>query len=191
MKRVLLTVLLSCLLSSTSFGHESDEAFFQIRVTDSTVEVEAEFPWTLRKALMNFNPSLARAKHKNEFEKTFTRYLKANLMLKDHLGKRLPYMHFIPVANDGHSHQSKYLITYAGTNPWKITNTLLFNVNKNQVNHHFFNRHGRTITRKTLRHQQHLEFHPHHLDLFRTLSLALPPLMYPCLWNSASYSFST
>ena len=51
-------------LSYASFAHEPNEAFFEITQKGNTTEVIAEFPWTLRNALIEFYPSLETANSK-------------------------------------------------------------------------------------------------------------------------------
>lgn len=92
------TVLLFCFFSlNSSFGyaHKTNEAFFTFIQKETTVEIEVEFPWTLRNALIEFNPLLENSTTKKEFENTFSNYIKETIILKDKNGKLLHYQEFI------------------------------------------------------------------------------------------------
>ncbi|PCJ96510.1 MAG: hypothetical protein COA50_06945 [Flavobacteriaceae bacterium] len=130
-------ILLSlvCVLHSSGFAHEANEAFFKIVQKENTVEIQAEFPWTMRNALLNFNPSLKNFSSKKDFENTFIAYLKANLILTNTQGNKLNFQKFVALENMGHSHQNIYLIIFKGNELHKITNTIMFNVFDNQVNY--------------------------------------------------------
>ena len=118
------------------YAHEPNEAFFAITQTKNTVEVLAEFPWTLRNALMEFNPLLENATHKEDFENTFVEYLTANLLLRDKGGNLLEYKGHEELENSGHSHQNQYRIRFQGKGLFEVTNTLMLNVYPDQKNHH-------------------------------------------------------
>ena len=130
------TLLLLFLSTKLLLAHEVNEAFFTITENGNTVEVEAEFPWTMRNALIAFNPSLEHATDKNEFESTFVEYIKTHLILKDINGNILEYLDFKQLENNGHSHQSNYLILFRGNKLHEVINTIMFNVNDNQENYH-------------------------------------------------------
>ena len=129
-------ISLLCLVMTVGYAHEADEAFFKLTQKEVTVEIEAEFPWSLRNALIAFDPSLATAKDKSAFENAFIAYLKANLILKNGNGKTFEFIGFTEIKNNGHSHQNTYVITYKGSDLQSVYNTLLFNINAEQENYH-------------------------------------------------------
>lgn len=50
----------------TSFcakAHEPDQAFFDFQEEEGTVVVTAEFPWTMRNALLAYQPSFGKSHH--------------------------------------------------------------------------------------------------------------------------------
>ncbi len=71
------------LIGSSLYAHKSNEAFFRVIQKESVIEIETEFSWTLRNALLNFRPELEQASNKVEYEKAFIDYLKVNLVLTD------------------------------------------------------------------------------------------------------------
>lgn len=135
MKKVLFLIGMS-LIHTVGMAHEANEAFFKISQRDSVIEIEATFPWSMRNALLTFNPSLETATNKRDFENTFIAYIKAKFILKDRNGVVLHYKEYKELENDGHSHQNRYLIMFIGIDLQEVTNTILFNVYENQVNYH-------------------------------------------------------
>ena len=131
------------------YAHETNEAFFKIVQKENSIEIRAEFPWTMRNALISFNPSLENSTDKKDFEKTFIQYLKANLILKDKNGKTLKYQTYQELKNDGHSHKNNYLIIYKGSDLFEITNTIMFNIYDNQVNYNTITINSKQVIFKT------------------------------------------
>ncbi|MFK5974074.1 MAG: hypothetical protein QM485_12455 [Flavobacteriaceae bacterium] len=129
-------ISLLCLVMTMGYAHEADEAFFKLTQKEATVEIEAEFPWSLRNALIAFDPSLATAKDKSAFENAFIAYLKANLILKNKDGRAFEFVAFTEIRNNGRSRQNTYVIAYKGSDLQSVYNTLLFNINAEQKNYH-------------------------------------------------------
>ncbi|MFK5856550.1 MAG: hypothetical protein QM503_10495 [Bacteroidota bacterium] len=138
-----------CVINTFGYAHETNEAFFNIIEKENTIEIQAEFPWTMRNALIAFNPSLENSTDKKDFENTFVEYLKANLILKDKNGDILKYQNYQELENNGHSHQNNYLIIFRGSDLFEITNTIMFNVYENQVNYNTITVNSNKITFKT------------------------------------------
>ncbi len=130
-------IFLLCVSAISGYAHDVNKAFFQITGKDGFTEVRAEFPWTLRAALVDFNPDLNNSSTtKVDFESTFLRYLDANLRLIDNKSNQLTVLDFTEIKEEGsHSHQSTYMITYGGTAIAEISNTVMFNIYDNQVNY--------------------------------------------------------
>lgn len=117
------------------FAHEPNEAFFTFSLKDSLIIVEAELPWSMRNALLGYNPELEKSATKQDFEETFFKYIKNNLTLKDKNGEILELQKIEELKTNGHSHQNNYLLTFKGGNLLEVTNTIMFNLYKNQVNY--------------------------------------------------------
>lgn len=145
------------LLGSNLYAHKTNEAFFRVTQKESVIEIETEFPWTLRNALLNFRPELERASNKLEYEKAFIDYLKGNLVLTDSQGNVLEFMKFEQMENMGHSHQNNYRITYMGTSFERIKNTIMFNIFDNQVNYHRIKANAASKILKTTKDQTTIE----------------------------------
>jgi len=124
-----------CLYSNLLVVHETNEAFFIITEKENTIEIKAELPWTMRNALIAYNPSLKNTTSNKDFEDTFIEYIKANLILKNNTGNLLKFKNYTALDNNGHSHQNSYLIVFSGSDLIEVTNTIMFNINKNQVNY--------------------------------------------------------
>ena len=138
-----------CFSSIFGKAHEANNAFFQIIEKGHSVEIQAEFPWSIRSALIQFNPSLENSSERKDFEKTFEDYIKVNLVLIDIHGDTMPFSGFSELPNNGHSHQNNYSINYTGENLSQIINTILFNVYDSQVNYHTYQFDGSEKTFET------------------------------------------
>lgn len=154
--RYLLIFILLTSFNICGHAHETNEAFFTIIQKKKTIEITAEFPWTMRNALIQFNPSLEKSTKKKDFEYTFVNYIKANLILKDKRGNLIKYVEYRELENTGHSHQNNYLLIFKGNGLKEITNTIMFDVYETQVNYN-------TITidsnRKTIQtHKEQISF---------------------------------
>ncbi|MEM7186264.1 MAG: DUF6702 family protein [Bacteroidota bacterium] len=116
-------------------AHEVNEAFFTIKKQGDQIVVETEVPWTLRNALLAFDPKLEHATSKQEFESTFFRYIQQNLIIVDAEGNIVPLIGFKELERSGHSHQNDLILWFGGTTVAKITNTVMFNIYDDQVNY--------------------------------------------------------
>lgn len=121
---------------SISFAHNASEAFFVVQQNENGLVVKAEFPWTLRNALFQYNPALEQAKEKVDFETTFFEYMAENLILKDEYGQRLHLKEIKEMPHTGHSHQGTYELYYDGNSLSYIQNTAQFSLYPNQENYH-------------------------------------------------------
>ena len=146
-----------CIFNVFGYAHETNEAFFTIIQKENTIEIKAEFPWTMRNALTAFNPSLKKSTNKDDFENTFVEYIKANLLLKDRNGNILKYQAYQELENNDHSHQNNYLIIFKGSDLFEITNTIMFNVYDNQVNYNTITINSKQETFKTKSGLTHFE----------------------------------
>lgn len=137
MKQIVVIVVLS-LVSALSWGHEPNEAYFVIKNSGSSIEVEAEFPWTIRNALLQYDKSLENATTKQAFEKVLFSYVKENLVFFDRDDNSLKLLSIKELPRVGHSHGSRFLIVYQEGEYQKIKNELMFDLYDNQQNHHEF-----------------------------------------------------
>lgn len=130
----LFTIIIFFVCENSIFAHEPNVAFFTFNLKDDLITVEAELPWSMRNALIDYNPKLEKSTNKQDFEITFFEYIKHNLILKDTNGVVIEFQTFEELKNNGHSHQNTYLLTFKGKNLFEVTNTIMFNLYKNQVN---------------------------------------------------------
>ncbi|MFZ9045470.1 MAG: hypothetical protein ACO2ZZ_06360 [Cyclobacteriaceae bacterium] len=130
----------SFLLSGNSMSaHEPNEAFFTFELKKGMITVEAELPWSMRNALIDYNPKLETSSNKEAFENTFSQYIKENLILKDKNGSVLEFQKFEELEKNGHSHQNNYLLIFQGNDFLEVTNTIMFNIDSNQANYNAIN----------------------------------------------------
>ncbi len=133
----------------TVYSHNPYEAFFKIEEKKETVIVHAEFPWTLRNALIAFEPELLKSTDSNDYKTVFKEYLKTNLVLIDENDNKMKFISFEKKENHGHGHQNNYIIKFKGSNLQKIENSLLFNISNKQLNHHLLQVNNNEILIKT------------------------------------------
>ena len=121
-----------------AYAHDSKEAFFTIPQNgkNGRVQVQAEFPWTIRTALLTYDSTLQTATSRAAFEQAMFNYVKANLILQDPNGQALALSKTYEVEHQGHSHQSNFIFEYKGNRVHQISNTMLFNVSDQQTNYH-------------------------------------------------------
>jgi len=130
-------ILLCFLLSSfCSSAHDSNRAYFRLAQKGDTIFIDANFPWTLRDALILYQPALENANSTEDFFEALNSYVEENLILIDQTGKKLHYNGLNEIHSEGHSHQVSYQIKFKGGNLSQFQNTLMFNLNKDQVNLH-------------------------------------------------------
>ena len=132
-----LTILtIAFILPFLAFAHEGNKSFFKIEQKETTVEVTAEFPWTIRSALLYFVPELKTLKTKEAFDAAFFEYIKSSFILMDKNGTQLELISIESINLDSHSHQNDFLFSFKGISLDKVSNQISFNLNSNQINHH-------------------------------------------------------
>lgn len=135
MKYFLILLVISC-FQNMSFAHSPHECYFDIKIEKQSCTVTAEFPWTLRNALLAFDPTLKNAQAPQAFEQAFERYIRSHLILKDKEGKMLIFKGFRALESSGHSHQNEYVLEYEGGTIHQVTNTIMFEMSDKQSNYH-------------------------------------------------------
>ena len=119
-----------------AWSHEPNEAYFHLTLHEDEVWVKAEFPWTLRNAMLLHDPRLDSATTKAEFEAAFAHYVQEHLILTGADGAVFQWLGFEEMAHAGHSHQSTYVLRFRGKDLQSIQNTLMFELYPEQVNNH-------------------------------------------------------
>ena len=140
-----------------AFAHESNRSFFKIEQKETNVEVMAEFPWTIRNALLLFSPELKKSKSKKEFDAAFFKYINANFILTAANGTQLILQSVKEIRNEGHSHQNNFSFTFEGASYTKVSNSISFNLENNQVNFHKINLNGEILEYKTTKEDSSFE----------------------------------
>ncbi|MCI2229127.1 hypothetical protein MC378_08110 [Polaribacter sp. MSW13] len=176
--RTVLIFYFFCLFSNLGFAHEPNEAFFTYIQKENTVEVMAELPWSMRNALMEFNPSLENSTTKKDFENTFNEYINKNLILKDKKGDLLQFQEFKELESIGHSHQNNYLIIFKGTDLFDITNTFMFNLYDNQINYNELTIDNKTTSFKTEKKSKQFYLNKRSDKNYWYLLILIAPIIY-------------
>lgn len=141
-----------------ALAHDPNMAYFTIVQKDSSVEITAEFPWTVRTALIKAFPNLKEAKTKAEFEKAFFSYCQQHIQLLGQYGNVLPLLQVQELPNEGHGDSWQYLLTFKGQQWTHIRNTMLFNLYDSQTNFHWMTLKGKKVEFVTTKNEP--EFNP-------------------------------
>lgn len=128
-----------CFILSVTKGysHDTHVAFFEIREIDSlAININADFPWTLRDALIQYDSILLSDRREETWETSFARYVSQHLIIYDinHRQLRLLSIENLRTRDRGHSVQ--YQFQFEKGIIRKIENRLMFNINLNQTNYH-------------------------------------------------------
>ncbi|MFK7832532.1 MAG: DUF6702 family protein [Winogradskyella sp.] len=116
------------------FAHDANKAFFTIQQKEDYVEVQAEFPWSIRNAVLEAYPELENSKDKAEFEAAFYQYVNANFRIA-HGDSSLELISVKEEFYEGHSHQNNFSFQFKGGTFDRVSNTLMFNSYDNQKNY--------------------------------------------------------
>lgn len=119
-----------------SFSHDIENVVYRITLVENTVAIEAEFPWTIRNALLEFQPNLENATSKKDFDDALFRFVKRNLILTDRNSEILDLISITPLPRKEHSHGNEFLLLFEGSDLKEIKNTLLFEYQNKQKNIH-------------------------------------------------------
>ncbi|WP_299100720.1 hypothetical protein [uncultured Winogradskyella sp.] len=123
------------LFSTFSFAHDANKSFFKIQQKDNNVEVQAEFPWSIRNAIIEEFPTLENSNLNSDFKNAFFQYIERHFQIV-HGNSTLKLISVEEVAHSGHSHQNNFVLLFEGKTFDTIKNTILFNVYKDQENYH-------------------------------------------------------
>lgn len=143
--KIHLTIAL-LLTGFTLSAHEVDQAFFKLVQDGSNITVKAKFPWTLRNALLAFDPNLEQANERAQFEEAFEAYILQNLILHNTQGRTLQFLGFNEQTGDRYDHHFEYLLQFEGGQIASITNTIMFDQNEGQTNYTTIERNGESRT---------------------------------------------
>jgi len=128
----LLTFFLSVHIA---FAHSIDEAYFKIYMKDAKTFVDAEFPYTIRDAVLKVYPEIENSTQQ-KFDEKVLKYFVANLKMYNN-GNTFLIKNLKQLKGE-HNHSVKYIFDF-GRVDWsslKIRNTIMFNINSNQKNFH-------------------------------------------------------
>ena len=107
-------VLLFFAFSGVGFAHDANKAFFNIQQKDNLVEVRAEFPWSIRNALLEAYPELEHSKSKADFDTAFFDYVKTNFELRNE-DSILKLIAVEEVTHNEHAHANAFIFLFEGT----------------------------------------------------------------------------
>ena len=135
MKHCHFLLILFISISTLGFAHDANKAFFKIQQKENIVEVQAEFPWSIRNAVVEAYPRLESSKNQEDFDAAFFEYVKSNFKLRQN-NSVLKLISIEYDTQQGHSHQSNFVFVFEGNQVDSIKNTMMFNTYVNQENYH-------------------------------------------------------
>lgn len=121
-----------------SYAHAPNEAFFDIFESQGNLIIQVEFPWTIRKALLQAAPHLEQAQTQSEMEAGLLDYLKQNIQILDQQKKAFQLLSLVPIPNtSNHGHGTLYQLNFDHHRPiHSIQNSTMFNSYPKQINYH-------------------------------------------------------
>ncbi|GAA3623559.1 hypothetical protein [Flavivirga jejuensis] len=120
------------------YAHDADEAYFEITTQKYHTIIEAEFPWTIRNALIAYDSNFSNAKTIEDINVIFFNYVKEKFKIFDSNDNPLALQKVKLIKDKNHSHSTNYTIIFKGTEIAKISNSMLLEYNNSQENHHFY-----------------------------------------------------
>lgn len=136
MKYLMITTLLW--FSTSVLAHSPNRAYFDIQVKENAIVVNAEFPWTIREALMNYDSQLGENADEQAITQALECYFMDNFIIRDENGGVAAIQSLRILPHRGHSHQANVEVVYEHVDILRIRNTIMFNLFKDQVNNHVF-----------------------------------------------------
>jgi hypothetical protein len=115
-------------------AHEVRQAHFLLKKTNDRWMIEGDFPWTLRNALIQFDPKVEQATDQKSIDEVLFSYVQSHLILKTRAGNLIPLTEITRKGNPEHSHQILYEFHFEKGDLAEITNKLMFNLNDDHLN---------------------------------------------------------
>jgi len=134
--KLITTAIICFMCSVNSLAHKANEAFYTFQELDSTISVHAEFPWSIRMVLLDYDKTLNESSNESAFLKSLESYFHENLIIKDIDGLILEMISFRFLPQHGHSHQSDFELIYNGSKLRSVENNLFISFFENQKNYH-------------------------------------------------------
>jgi len=131
-----LLVLMCMFYSFIGHAHDPNKAYFKIEETGGNIVVLADFPWSIRKVIDNIKTHEG---ENNGLEVKLFKYIKEHVVLEKKNGDKLPMLNIELLKNrkeEQHHSTANYKIIFKGNQFYKITNTLMCDYYKDQLNYH-------------------------------------------------------
>lgn len=136
--KVFFLIISMSLISWSNYAHAPNEAFFEFFESNNQLLIKAEFPWTIREALLTARPELQTAQTTEEMMTGLLSYLQEHLELRNEQNQPILIQSIKAAPNtNGHGHGSVYMLML-GKNQWisSIKNTCMFEAYSDQTNFH-------------------------------------------------------
>ena len=122
--------------STLVLAHSPNRAYFDIQVKENAIVVNAEFPWTIREALMNYDSQLGENADEQAITQALECYFMDNFIIRDENGGVAAIQSLRILPHRGHSHQANVEVVYEHVEASLIVNTLMFDIFLDQKNIH-------------------------------------------------------
>lgn len=118
-------------------AHDAHQAFFGIRETElKLINIKADFPWTLREALIQFDSNLLVDKQEEVWRSALERYIIQNFIVYNSNGIPLKFLSIEESTSSHGGHAIQYNFSLEWGEIGEIENRLMFNINEDQENYH-------------------------------------------------------
>ena len=105
--KTLFLILSMSIISWSSCAHAPNEAFFEFFESDKQLLIKAEFPWTIREALLAARPELKKAQTTEEMMAGLLSYLQEHIEVRNEQNQLIQIQSIKAAPNtNGHSHGS-------------------------------------------------------------------------------------
>ena len=126
------------MISWSSSAHAPNEAFFEFFESNKQLLIKAEFPWTIREALLVARPELKMVQTTAEMTAGLLSYLQEHLELRNEQDQLILIQSIKAAPNtNGHGHGSVYMLMLGKSQKIRsIKNTCMFEAYSDQTNFH-------------------------------------------------------
>ncbi|MCF8259689.1 MAG: hypothetical protein K9J12_02870 [Melioribacteraceae bacterium] len=129
-------LFLFLLINSLVSAHDPNIAYFEFNVNDGQIVLKADFPWTLRNAILKDFPELQNSNSQGDFDEALFKYLEENISITAD-GELLTIFDVMEFPGN-HSHGAAFEIIYKSKQTIEqlsIINSCMFNLYPNQKNY--------------------------------------------------------
>ncbi|WP_421752447.1 hypothetical protein [Croceimicrobium sp.] len=118
-------------------AHDPDRAFFTIYFESTAIRMEAEVPWTFRKAVSQAFPEAMLSKDSLLIAEAFELYLRNSIQLFDQENQVLNLLKWRTLPAEGHQHSGHFELLFEKGKMARLENHCMLELYEDQENQHF------------------------------------------------------